>query len=120
MAIKWKIFYSDGATFSSKDGGPELAPARGVQVIALSDPDHGWSTQSGADYYVWEDRGDGHRWWGIINDMALGVYLDSPGWKKILIGHSIPSQVFSEIFARAQADPDFGSKTGFRRREARP
>ena len=120
MAIKWKIYYSDGATFSNKDGGPELAPANGVQVIALLDSDHGWSTQAGADYYVWDDRGDGPKWWGLINDMALASYLFKPGWKLILVGESVPSNVYSAIFKRAQEDPDFGYKTGFKRRENKP
>lgn len=45
--IGWKIYYSDGTTFSSKDGKPKDAPKTDIQIITVfynpkvsTDPTH--------------------------------------------------------------------------------
>lgn len=118
--LEWAIWYSDGSIFTSQDGPPELAPVFGVLVIVLNDPFLGWNTQSGSDYYGWDDRGDGPKWWGILSDLALASYLAKPGWKRVLIGESIPSETFSQVFEEIRNHPQWGQKSGFRRRENRP
>ncbi|MGW8178557.1 MAG: hypothetical protein ACWGQW_07305 [bacterium] len=119
--MKWKIFYSDGheiKTYSYKDGGPETAPSQYVQVIVQWDDRVGWTTQSMSNYYVWDDRGDGYRWWGV-DDVGLYDYYCKPGWQKVITGHSICNATFSKIFRMIEEDPDF-VKSGFKRGERRP
>lgn len=117
--MHWQAYYGDNSTFGSHDGSPWVAPARNVQVIIQEDPDHGWYTQSGGDYYVWDDRGDGPRWWGV-DIFGLFDYLIDPGHKRVLFGRTVTGQRFGEIFAKAQADPEWGKKAAFRRGERRP
>jgi hypothetical protein len=117
--MRWQIYYGDDSTFSYKDGSPYDAPARDVQVIVQSDPDHLWYTQTGGDYYGWDDRGDGSRWWGV-DIFGLFDYLIDPGYKRVLFGRTVTSERFSEIFQRAKADPEWGKKAAFARMERRP
>lgn len=114
MIEPFRIYYGDNTTYS---GPPELAPARDVQVIIQPDDDHGWASQTGADYYVWDERGDGPRWWGV-DKFGLYDYLISPGFKKVLFGRTVTSERYQHIFFRAKRDA--GSKTAFRRRERKP
>ena len=120
--IEWKIYYSVGGeitTFSSLDGGIEDAPGTGVQVIVMIDKDHGWMTQTRGDYYVWDDRGDGYRWWGA-DIVGLIDYFDKAGqWQKVIKGYTVTSKIFEEIFRMAEVDPDFPKKTASRRQERR-
>lgn len=114
--LTWKIYYGDDRTCSSLDGAVEDTPVRDVQVIILIDQDHGWTTQAGTDYYVWDDRGNGSRWWGVDYPGYID-YLIEPGWKKVLLGRTISSNRFNEIYKRASEDPDFPKKTSFSNRE---
>lgn len=121
--LQWKIYCSNGhnlETFSSDDGEVKDAPGFDVQVIAMIDASHGWGTQSKSDYYVWDDRGSGYRWWGV-DLMGLGDYFNKRGqWQKVLKGTTITSETFSKIFAMVQDDESFLEKTGFYRGERRP
>lgn len=72
-----------------------------------------------ADFYVWQDRGDGFRWWGC-DKWGLHDYIIEPGWKIITTGTSISNATFKEIFRMIEEDPDFGKKQGFKRGERRP
>jgi len=116
----WKIFYSNGheiKTYSYKDGGPETAPCQYVQAIVQWDDMVGWTTQSMSDFYVWQDRGDGFRWWGC-DKWGLYDYIIQPGWQKIITGYSISNATFRKIFRMIEEDPDF-VKQGFKRGERR-
>jgi len=110
--MNWRIYYADGSTYSDQDGAPEDAPARDVQVVVISDRNHGWMTQALTDYYVWDDRGGGLRWWGV-DLFGLYDYLIEPGYKCVLFGRTIAKQDFNEIFERACADKDFPKKTSY-------
>lgn len=114
--LTWKIYYGDGQTYSSLDGAIEDTPTTDVQVIILIDRDHGWTTQTGTDYYVWDNRGNGPRWWGVDYPGYID-YLIEPGWKKVLLGRTIPSDIFNSIYKRASEDPDFPKKTSFSNKE---
>ena len=48
-SLMWRIWYSDGSTFSSEDGTWEEAPGRDVQIILFWDPDRGWTLRHGAN-----------------------------------------------------------------------
>lgn len=121
--MEWKIYYSVGGeitTFSSLDGDVCDAPGTGVQVIVMINPDHGWSTQTRGDFYVWDDRGNGYRWWGV-DVFGLGDYFDKAGqWQKVIKGYTVSSDIFAEIFRLAENDPDFPKKTAFYREERKP
>ena len=117
--MKWKIYYGDRSTFSDQDGSPWVAPARDVQVIVISDPNHGWRTQAGFDYYVWDCRAGETRWWGV-DQFGFYDYLIEPGVKRVLFGRTTTSKGFSEIFKLASNDPDFPDKTAFANKERKP
>ena len=117
--MNWKIYYGDGTTFSDQDGTPFIAPARDVQVIVMNDKNHAWRTQAGNDYYVWDDRGDGARWWGV-DQFGMYDYLIDPGYKRVLFGRTVTSNQFDNIFRLASNDPDFPKKTAFANRERKP
>jgi hypothetical protein len=117
--MRWKIFYGDGSTYDSEQGGPELAPARDVQVIINEDSEYLWATQTSSDYYVWDNRTGELRWWGV-DKFGLYDYLIEPGWKIVLFGRTISNEEYAAIFQRAKNDPEWGKKASFRRRERRP
>lgn len=105
----YKVYYANGSTYS---GDPLYAPALGVLVIVESDPEHGRRIIQNADYYLWDDRGDGLRWFesdypGLID------YLIQPGAKRVLFGRLVPNCIFQAVFTKAYNDPDFEPKTGW-------
>jgi hypothetical protein len=116
MRPDWKIYYADGTTYNSLDGGPDQAPAIGVQVIIQRDKNHGIKYVSGGDYYLWDDRGEGAEWWAA-DEAGLILYIIEPGIKVIKLGTHITPSRFSEIIGAAKSDPDFPPKTGQYRHE---
>jgi len=115
----WKIFYGDRSTFSCEDGAPRDAPTLNVQVIVQEDPDLVWATQAKEDYYTWEDRGQGPRWWGV-DLFGLWEYLFlSQGEKVVLAGRTLESADYSWIWEQAVNDPKFGRKAVWARNELR-
>jgi hypothetical protein len=117
--MKWKIYYDNGTAFSNRDGNVVDAPARGVQVIVQVDKYHGWYTETAYDYYIWDDRGEGHKWIGV-DFVGVIDYIIEPGWKCILLGRTVSNKRFNEIFQKAKNDLEFGKKTAFRRWEKKP
>lgn len=115
--LKWRIYYGDGTTFSSEDGGPELAPARNVQLIVQGDSEHGWYMQHGTPYYIWRPEQD--RWVGVNEDGKFD-YLIDPGWKRVLYGRTLTTPEFLALYQLADRDPGFPHKTAFRRGERNP
>ena len=84
--MKWKIYYSDHSenrdtSVSSEYETPSsIARRADVQVIILESSDHKWVTLSGYDYYIWDDKGGGERWWGV--DIFGKIHYElQPGWK---------------------------------------
>ena len=59
----WKIFYDDGSVFSNKDGSPEEAPCRGIQIITQSNERVGRSVARSSDYYIYSEKMGG--WEGV-------------------------------------------------------
>jgi len=110
--LTWKVYYGDGTTYTGTVGD---TPTRNVQVIAQSDPDHGWQALSGSDYYVWR----GQRWF-CVDKFGLYDYLVEPGWKKVLFGRTLTSQEYNAVWQRMMADPDLPPKTGGPKKERRP
>ena len=105
----FKVYYSNGVTYNSADGGAPLP--RDVQVIVQEHPDVGWHTQSGYDYYVKRDR-----WVGVD---LFGLYdwlLDSG---LVLFGRTVTRKEFDRVMTRAVQDLG-EAKTGWLRDERRP
>ncbi|MCK5643664.1 MAG: hypothetical protein KAJ19_22885 [Gammaproteobacteria bacterium] len=79
--MDWKIYYSDGSTFSDEDGDTLDAPSQGVQVITMRDKDHGRHMTARYDFYVWEDfeapdrAGLQGEWFGIDSAGLLSYLL---------------------------------------------
>lgn len=115
MTLRWRIYYQGGATFDSRDGSAFEAPARGVQMIAVADPEHGWYLCRGDHFYWWlpSDSWQGGDIFGLFD------YLIEPGVKRVLFGRTVTNAEFSEILQRAQNDPDIPQKTGWQPDERR-
>lgn len=115
--MNWKVYYSDDDTISSEETTPfEITKRADVQVIVQDNIDHGWATLCGTDYYVWDDRHSGLRWWGV-DQFGFYHYLLQPGDKCVLFGISIDNKRFREIFDRARGERE---KSGFVPNERQP
>lgn len=105
----FKIFYDDDSTYT---GDPFNAPAFGVLAIVELDKDHGRRIIQNADYYCWDDRGEGFCWWES-DFVGLIDYLSRPGARKVIIGRLVSNSLHQKVFDRAYSDPDFDPKTGW-------
>lgn len=108
----WKIYYSDGSTISSEDATPSSIIKRtGVQVIIQENSEKGWVAVCGYDYFMWDDRGAGAKWFRG-DDGGFFQYITQPGSKHILLGEWVDDVVYREILNRANEDRMFANKTG--------
>ena len=104
--MRWRVYYADGSTFSDSDGSPEHAPGLGVLIVAYEDPTPGPQNigrvyRFGRDFYCWR----GFEWgWTGQEHAGLIEYLASPGFKKVLFGVEVRSDVFARIKIAAEAD----------------
>jgi hypothetical protein len=117
--MDWAVYYTDGSAVSSADATPfEIAHREDVQVIIQADDEHRWVTLTGTDYYVWDDRGRGAKWWRVNDRSGLDHYLRKPGEKAVLYGSWIEPEDFRRIFNEARAE--WGTKAAFARHEQLP
>lgn len=104
MGVEWRIYYDDGATFSSLDGTPEHAPPFGfICAIGYDETGtryimHGW------DHYCWDK--EAKQWWGmdqygLIDRLARNLVY---AYKQ---GRTVTKARFQEIMQAANLDPDF-------------
>lgn len=114
--IPFRIYYDEYETY---DGDPYLAPGFGALLIVEADKDHGKRIVSGADYFIWDDRGEGERWWAV-DFVGMIDYLGRPGTRKVLIGRMVANSVWNSIYKRALDDPDFPIKTAYSCYERHP
>ena len=93
--IPFAIYYDDGSVYREKN-----APARGVQVIVMPNLDGGIQTQTGTDYYVFDQRaGDKEpRWYGCDQD-GLTDFLERSGIVKF--GRTLNSKAYRNILDTA-------------------
>lgn len=90
--VEWKIYYGDGSTFSSEDGGAELAPCARVICVAFYDEDGLRRICHRADYYIW----DGTRWYSAdINGFMQ--YMLETGNKVVKFGREIGDLKYREV-----------------------
>lgn len=100
----FRVYYDDGSTF---DGDPFDAPFWGVLVIVEADAEHGRRIVSNGDYYVWENR------WRAKDFIGMIDYLQQPGPRKVICGRMVDNERFFEAYKRAEADPDFPTRTAY-------
>lgn len=102
--MNWKIYYADGNTFDSTQGGPEDAPGYGVVLIVQrrdsvkADPHSGW------DWYFYHNE---FGWWGCDRSGMEDQMLNE--WKnlrRIVMGRSVANTRYQEIWRRAKEDKD--------------
>jgi hypothetical protein len=108
--IEWRVYYSDGSTFDSSQGGPADAPPWGVQVVVQRCPSEGRNLQVETDYYWW-DPGLG-RWFG--GDFLGVVDALARNCGPVRFGRRIPGVEFDGVRTRAMADPDFPASATWR------
>jgi hypothetical protein len=80
--FQWKIYYSDGSTFTDADGSWESSPPWGVQAIVFLRPDvnppklggRGWEICQGGSFFRKTD--DGH-FVACDNDALLDYVADA-------------------------------------------
>lgn len=97
---EWVVWYSDGSSFSSEDGGPGDAPRRYVQAIAVAAQSCGNYVLSEQDFYCWHDGWIPHDFNGLMQ------YLAAPGTEKIVLsGYWIKRDKYAEIRTMARRDP---------------
>jgi hypothetical protein len=104
-AMKWRIYYDDGSTFSDEDGPPEMAPGLGVQIIVDPHPSVGRRMLHSHDYY-WHGGG-----WQGGDIFGFWDYLQRPGLKVVKFGRTIATAAFDAIYRRAKTDPGFPAKS---------
>ncbi len=114
-ALRWRVWYDDGSSFSDLEGEPHEAPGRGVQVVVQADPRTGRRGISGADYYIWK----GDRWFGV-DLFGLWDYLSATGLKVVKFGRYIERSRFEDILRRAEADRGFPLRSAWLPSERRP
>ena len=85
--MRWRIYYTDGSTYSDRDGSPFDAPTDGVQIIAQEDPGPARGFQvdfknlHGKDFFVWDES------WACVDIVGLIQYIRRRvGTQKILLG----------------------------------
>ena len=112
--MDWKIFYSDGRTYS---GPPELAPKTQVQAIIVKDDLIGRRIESSVDQYIYSPERGG---WRGVDKFALWEYLSEPGFKIVLFGSVMPDADFRQLWDKISKDKDLPPKSGNLRSERTP
>ena len=80
LAIKaWRIFYSDGSTFSSKDGKWAEAPPFGVECIVYYHVPPYKTLDTGGDEGVFYYLGEGEK-----KGIKMGLFMDDKGFYRIM------------------------------------
>lgn len=109
--MKWRIYYTDGSTFSDEDGTPSQAPGQGALVITMANLATGRDILHLADYYVHK----GGRWYGVdlfgLLDHVLNLFDEIDG---VIAGRTVSDQAFRAAYEHAKHDPAFPVKSATR------
>ncbi len=114
--MDWRIYYQHQEPHEDTDGPPTGERARGVQVILQDDPELGWTTVSGSDYFVWREG----KWWGTDINGLFDFLLDTG---LVMFGRMLDRGEYSKIYSEALEDETLAKKTGYlprRFKELRP
>lgn len=105
----WRIYYSDGTTYSSVDGEPTDAPAHGVICVVCPHEDVGRTVMHGWDWYYYVPSTK--NWWGSDIHGLLDRLLHNLEVVGLKQGRSVATPKYREIYKAASLDPDFPLKT---------
>jgi len=114
--MEWKIYYS-GATYSSDDGPPELAPKRDVQAIAVASELTGRRIERSEDHYIWTPENGG---WRGADKFGLFDYLIDPGFKVVLFGRTLSDDAYRAVWDKVSRDVDLPPRSAVYPNERRP
>jgi hypothetical protein len=121
--VFWKIYYDDLSTFSSDDGPPSEAPARGVLIVVQEiempdgltdrgtlrvDPEN--DPLEGFDYFCFRYR-EG-RWYNC-NFQGLLDYFGMGGLMTVLQGRMVAPDIWDRVWKKMKADPDIPRRKGY-------
>ena len=97
--MNWRIYYSDGATFSSEDGAWEEAPGWDIQVVLFRNAETGWAMRHHGDFF--RLAGDG----AVVGMDEVGM-LDyvSNILGVVKIGRMLTQEKFANVYGRAKQD----------------
>lgn len=104
MSRRWKIFYSDGSTFSNKEGKPSDAPKRGVQVVHVEDGRCGRRVLRLADYYVWSPTLD--RWLDCLDAASVLIRAQTEPFIVVLFGEYLVEADYEKILIQSHEDQE--------------
>jgi hypothetical protein len=102
--VLWRIYYADGATFSSADGAPHEAPSEGFVCAVGYEPSgrryimHGWN------FYRFDHASA--QWWGM-DQFGLHDALRRNDVYAYKEGRTVRREVWEDLMQRANLDPDF-------------
>lgn len=100
--MKWKIYYTDGSTYSDQDGSPFDAPALHVQVIVVEEPAVGRFLIAQRDRYWWDP--ERNSWFGGDTQGEFQNNLKK-GPKATLYGEFVWNHEYQNCIKAALADP---------------
>jgi hypothetical protein len=150
MLVEWVIWYDDGSSYSSLDGPKDHVPRRGVEAVAMLDPDTGRAIDWGRDWYWWDGenwlsgdqfgvldflnqqgviRYDGRAWnffkegeWLQAPDLYAMLFslLDNNSPSLILAGRCMPNPKFRALYQKIIDDPRLPPKSGSMAQEQPP
>lgn len=100
----WKIFYSDGSTFSFNQGTPEQAPSEGFVCAIGYDETGARYIQHGWDFYCYDL--ESQQWWGC-DRYGLHDRLRRNVMYAYKEGRTLTKTKYQEIMSKAHKDLDF-------------
>ena len=107
--IEWRIYYSDGSSFDSTQGSPDMAPSRGFVCAVGYDERGDRYIQNGWDHYWFDVKSC--QWWGCDRDGLIDQLCENRVWA-YKQGRTVTRSEFSDIMQTAHKDPDFPLKRG--------
>jgi hypothetical protein len=117
--MRWKIFFSDGSTWTDRDGPAEKAPGWGVLVITQADERVGRALVRESDFYIFSPAWFGG--WEGVDLVGLLDYLAHSGEPAtVKLGRTVSPQVWNDALIRASDDDYCPRKSASRRHEPRP
>jgi hypothetical protein len=101
--MDWIIYYDDGSTFTSEQGGPGDAPGLGVICVAFADDALGRAVINGWDFYIWHEPGgwEAHNYHGLIDQLTAKRPATA---RHVLQGRMIPRREFDILVHRARTE----------------
>ena len=106
--MKWKIYYTDGTTFSNKDGNPEDAPGWGVAAVVQEDSVVGAQVYHQKDFYCFDKKFKG---WCALDSFGFAQYVSEPGKKIVKLGDNMPTHKYKELINSLRKDKDLPKKS---------